>query len=162
MPSHGIYRNYQNPEYGVPIKTKPSRRAYHPKLVPPGKSVHRWRVIKQAPPEEHQDIGQRDGDILHGGTKDHKYIWGSSRIWNGVVTPSRHSQYPLPIKRGREIPLDLKQHWWKKFPVYFPKGEVRSFGKCDRGLFYSNMAFGQGTVILNTVGHNKYKYSKYN
>ena len=46
-----------------------------------------------------------------------------------------------------------------KFHIYLPKGEVRSFTQCERGLFYSEMA-AEETVLLNTVDHNKYKYSK--
>ena len=46
-----------------------------------------------------------------------------------------------------------------KFLIYLPKGEISSFKKCERGLFYSHMATGEA-VLLNTVYHNKYKYSK--
>ena len=47
-----------------------------------------------------------------------------------------------------------------KFLVYLTRGEVRSFSKCKRGLFYSDMAAGKGAVLLNTIDHNKSKYSK--
>ena len=49
-----------------------------------------------------------------------------------------------------------------KFLVYLTRGEVRSLKQCDRGLFYSDMSAGQGTVLLNTVEQNKYKYSQSN
>ena len=48
----------------------------------------------------------------------------------------------------------------KKNLVYLPRGEVRSFRQCNRGLFYSDMAAGQGTVLLNTVDQNKSNYSE--
>ena len=47
-----------------------------------------------------------------------------------------------------------------KFLVYLPRGEVRSFTQCERGLFYSDMASGEGTVLLNTVDHIKSKFSE--
>ena len=49
-----------------------------------------------------------------------------------------------------------------KFLVYLPRGEVRPFTQCKRGLLYSDMAMGEGTVLLNTVDHNKSKYSELN
>ena len=49
-----------------------------------------------------------------------------------------------------------------KFLIYLPRGEVRSFRQYERGLFYSHMAAGQGTVLLNTVDHNKSKYPECN
>ena len=52
---------------------------------------------------------------------------------------------------GKEKPL-----------VFLPRGEVRLFRKCDRGLFYSNMAVGKGMVLLNTEYCNKYNYSEQN
>ena len=48
-----------------------------------------------------------------------------------------------------------------KFIVYLPKGEVRSFTQCERGLFYSDMAAGE-TLLLNTVDHNISKHSERN
>ena len=50
----------------------------------------------------------------------------------------------------------------KKYLVFLPRVEVRSFRQCDRGLFYSNMAAGQYIVLLNTADHNKSKYSERN
>ena len=47
-----------------------------------------------------------------------------------------------------------------KFLVYPPRGEVRSFNQCDRGVLYPDMVTGQGVVLLNTVEHNKSKYSQ--
>ena len=47
-----------------------------------------------------------------------------------------------------------------KLLVFLPRGEVISFWQCDRVLFYSDLAVGQGTVLLNTVEHNKSNYSK--
>ena len=46
--------------------------------------------------------------------------------------------------------------------VFLPRGEVRLFRKCDRGIFYSNMAVGKGMVLLNTEYRNKYNYSEQN
>ena len=47
-----------------------------------------------------------------------------------------------------------------KFLVYLLKVEVRSFTQCERGLFYSNITAGEGRVPLNTLDHNKSKYSE--
>ena len=41
------------------------------------------------------------------------------------------------------------------------QGGRSDFFKCDRGIFYSEIAEGQGVVILNIVEHNKPKYSKH-
>ena len=49
-----------------------------------------------------------------------------------------------------------------KFLVYLPRVEVRSFKQCKRGVFYSDMSVGQGTVILNTVDQNISKYYERN
>ena len=46
-----------------------------------------------------------------------------------------------------------------KFLVHLPVGKIRSFTKCKRGLFYSDMAAGE-TVLVNTVDHNISKYSE--
>ena len=47
----------------------------------------------------------------------------------------------------------------KKFLVHLPGGKIRSFTKCERGLFYSDMSAGK-TVLVNTVEHNISKYSE--
>ena len=46
----------------------------------------------------------------------------------------------------------------KKFLVYLPKGKIRCFIQCERGLFYFNVAAGD-TVLVNAVYYNIYNYS---
>ena len=48
----------------------------------------------------------------------------------------------------------------KKFLVLLPRGKIRYFTQCERGLFYSDMAVGE-TVLVNTVDYNIFKYSKH-
>ena len=47
-----------------------------------------------------------------------------------------------------------------KFLIYLPRVEVRSFMQCERGIFCSELAAGQGKVRLNTLDHNTSKYSE--
>ena len=43
----------------------------------------------------------------------------------------------------------------KKFLVHLPRGKIRYFTQCERGLFYSDMAAGE-TVLVNTVDYRVY------
>ena len=49
----------------------------------------------------------------------------------------------------------------KTFLVCLPRVKVIHFKQYDRGMFYSDMAAGQGVVLLNTVEHNKSNYPKH-
>ena len=47
-----------------------------------------------------------------------------------------------------------------KFLIYLPRGEVGPFTQYERVLFYYDMIAVEGTVLLNTVDHNKAEYSE--
>ena len=93
---------------------------------------------------------------------DYKPPRGYPGIWNIMVPPGRHRKHPVPLKGGRKYRVSYNGNGDNKFLVYLPRGKVRSFRKCEREIFYSDMAEREVTVPLNTVDHNKYKYSKRN
>ena len=71
---------------------------------------------------------------------------------DGVVSPRWHHKYPLSLSKVEEkyrVAYDSTGE--NKLLVYLPRGEVRYFHQCNRGLFYSDMATLQGAVLLNTV-----------
>ena len=45
------------------------------------------------------------------------------------------------------------------FPLHLPRGEMRHFRQCPRGIFFYEMTDSKATVLVNYVEYNHYRYS---
>ena len=95
--------------------------------------------------------GGRKNKILQGDLPGYGIVWFRSGGITNILSLS---------KVAEKYRVSYSSTGDNKFLVYLSRGEVRSFTQCERVLFYYNMNVEEGTVLLNTLDHNKSRYSK--